>query len=120
MVGAIDPDGNSVHNDCIVGSGHGKATSDHAFTSFLWSKNYLHPTRTQAVYITASQGSVIVHAHNSHTHTLTNNYLLLTLLYSHMHSAPLQKKAVAAGPAAGGDTDDLQARLDQLRRGDDD
>ena len=34
----------------------------------------------------------------------------------------LQKKAVASGGggAAGGDTDDLQARLDQLRRGDDD
>ena len=33
-----------------------------------------------------------------------------------------QKKAVASGGggAAGSDTDDLQARLDQLRRGDDD
>ena len=32
----------------------------------------------------------------------------------------LQKKAVAAAGPAGSNTDDLQARLDQLRRGDDD
>lgn len=32
----------------------------------------------------------------------------------------LQKKAVAAAGPPGANTDDLQARLDQLRRGDDD
>ena len=52
---------------------------------------------------------------------LSYNYCMqLAFLYnppSHTHT-PLQKKAVAAGPSAG--DDDLQARLDQLRRGDDD
>ena len=32
----------------------------------------------------------------------------------------IQKKAAVAEGGVGGDTDDLQARLDQLRRGDDD
>jgi charged multivesicular body protein 2A len=40
----------------------------------------------------------------------------------HIQQSQAQKKAVASGGggAAGSDTDDLQARLDQLRRGDDD
>ena len=84
-------------------------------------------TYSLSLFLTHTPSPSLIHTTIfSHIHTLSlihshGSFSLSLIHTSHGPLSLLQKKAVASsGGPAGSDTDDLQARLDQLRRGDDD